>query len=141
VIVFARVNESELVDAIPLSEVIAVELMRPMEQQKSEQQGSSKNSYESVTDFTHAFQIRTMKDGQNAGRKYVFQGNSEEQVVDIVKKLNLLVKKAIEIAAARSMWEKFQIQVRVIYSSSSFQTITALLIIAVCTFSFRMLSP
>jgi hypothetical protein len=107
---------------------MAIDLMKTMEQ--SEQLGRPKsNGY--GTDFTHAFQIRTKTDGQNAGRKYILCASSEEEVTTIISHLNKLVKNATKKAAARTVREEIQQRVRSVYSSSWFQGISAFLIIAV----------
>ena len=129
VIAFARVNENVLLDAIPLSEVTNIDLMNAIEQDKQQDQLSK--GYGTVIDFTHAFQIRTKKDGQNAGRKYVLRAHSDDEVASIISHLNHLAKKAAKKAAARTRWEKMQQRVRSVYSATWFQGISAFLIIAV----------
>ena len=133
VIAFARVNESILLDAIPLSEVTTIDLMKAIEQNDSQQgqQSQLKSDYGIVIDFTHAFQIRTKSDGQNAGRKYVLRADSDNEVATIVSHLNHLAKKAAKKAAAKTTWEKIQQRVRLVYNSAWFQGISAFLIIAV----------
>ena len=131
VIAFARVNESMLLDAIPLSEVTAIEFMKKVEG-SDEKKDLPRKGFESVTDFTNAFQIRTMKHGQNAGRKYVLRATSDDEVATIINQLNLLAKKAVKKAAARTLWEKLQQRVRSVYTASWFQGISAFLIVAVC---------
>ena len=130
VITFARVDECTLLDAIPLSEVTSIDLMKSTEQ-GDEQVGHQTNGYESVIDFTNAFQIRTKKDGQNAGRKYILRASSDEEVAKTIIHLDTLAKIAAEKAAARTKWEKIRNRVRLIYDSSWFQGTSAILIIAV----------
>jgi hypothetical protein len=93
--------------------------------------GHQTNGYESVIDFTNAFQIRTKKDGQNAGRKYILRASSDEEVAKTIIHLDTLAKIAAEKAAARTKWEKIRNRVRLIYDSSWFQGTSAILIIAV----------
>ena len=130
VIAFARVGESALLDAIPLFEVMSIEAMKSVEQ-RGEQQGHKTNNYESVIDFTHAFQIRTVKNGQNAGRKYILRGSSDEEVATIIGQLSELAKIAAEKEAAKSWREIWQLRIREVYMSSWFQAMSALLIVAV----------
>ncbi len=130
VIAFAAVDEDMLLDAIPLSEVISIDLMKDLDQ-SDEHQHHLHNSYEAAIDFTHAFQIRTQKDGQNAGRKYVLRAETDEQAAMFVSELNHLSRVAAEEAMARTKWERIQRRVRMVYDSSLFQGISAILIIVV----------
>ena len=129
-ITFARVDASLLLDAIPLSEVTTIDLMKPTEQ-GDEHDGQAMNGYESVIDLTHAFQIRTKKDGQNAGRKYILRARSDEEAADTVSHLNRLAKIAAEKTAARTKWDKIHSRVRSVHTSSWFQGMSAALIVAV----------
>jgi hypothetical protein len=143
VIAFARVGGSTLLDAIPLHEVISIESMLSVD--RGEQDGQhTLNSYESVIDFTHAFQVRTVKNGQNAGRKYILRVGSDEEVTTITEELSLLTKKAArkKEMAAKSWKANAQNIIRKLYSSSVFQGIFALLIVAVnadfCCFQIHL---
>ena len=128
VIAFAAVGKDILLDAIPLSEVISIDLMKD---DHSDEQHHLHNSYEAAIDFTHAFQIRTQKNGQNAGRKYVIRADSDLQADMIVSELNQLYRIAAEQAEARSRWGKVQSRVRSFYDSSAFQGVSAILIVVV----------
>jgi hypothetical protein len=128
VIAFAAVDEDTLLDAIPLSEVLGIESL----DQKDVQQQQPKNSFEKPIDFTYAFQIRTMPDGQNAGRKYFLHADSDEQVAAFTKQLGQLSRAASDRAASRSRWAKAQRTVRAAYTSDFVQSVAALLIIGVC---------
>ena len=130
VIAFARADESTLLDAIPLFEVMSIEVMISVDQ-RADQHGQQTNSYDAVVDFTNAFQIRTVKNGQNAGRKYVLRANSAEEVTAIMDQLSDLAKKAAENEAAKTWRDKLQQRVRQVYISQWFQAITTTLIIAV----------
>jgi hypothetical protein len=135
VIAFARVGDSVLLDAIPLSEVLSVELMVSADH-RIDQQDLPTNSYDNVVDFTHAFQIRTMKNGQNAGRKYVLRADSDAEVAALIGQFSELSKKAFQAQrdAAKSWRNKLLEYVRRVYGSSLFQIIFATLIIAVSCF-------
>ena len=119
-----------LLDAIPLSEVISIDMMKDLDQ-SDEQHHHLHSSYEAAIDLTHAFQIRTHKDGQNAGRKYVLRADSDDQAASFVTELNHLSRLAAERAMARTRWERFQRRVRKVYDSSLFQGISAILIVVV----------
>jgi hypothetical protein len=131
VIAFARVDESMLLDAIPLSEVMSIEVMMPVDQ-RSEQRDQPTNSFDAVIDFTNALQIRTVKNGQNAGRKYILRGSSDTEVATVVEKISELAKKAAKKEAANSWRESMQHKLRILYDSKGFQGVTAILIVAVC---------
>ena len=134
VIAFACVGDSLLLDAVPLSEVTSVGLM--MSNDHHSQQHGPTNSYDNVIDFTHAFQIRTVKNGHNAGRKYILRANTDEEVAKIIGHLGNLAKKAAraEKKAGETCQGMLQRYVRKVYSASWFQAITATLIIAVRRF-------
>ena len=129
-----------LLDAIPLSEVTSVELM--VSANSGDQQDLPTNSYDSVIDFTHAFQIRTVKNGQNAGRKYILRASSDEEVGSLIEQFNELAKKAFHAQkdSVKSWRQKVQKHVRKLYSASWFQAVTATLIIAVSSLILLKLS-
>jgi hypothetical protein len=130
VIAFAQPNEDGLLETIPLSEVIEIESMQNMDKEDMEQQ-QSKSTFGNTVDFTHALQIRTDKQGQNAGRKYYLRADSEEAAAAIIASLSKLAKVARKTAAAETRWEKIRSSVRKIYDSSVFQGVAAFLIIGV----------
>jgi hypothetical protein len=129
VIAFARLDEDVLLDAIPLAEVIGIDSM-----QEVDQNDISKNNFEASVDFTHAFQIRTKRDGYNAGRKYFVQANSDQELAQLVAEISRVAKVAAEREAERSKWERMQKKVQKIYNHSWFQGVAAFLIIAVLPF-------
>ena len=140
VIAFAKLGEQTLLDAIPLAEVASIEPMKSAEQKETEK-SQSENAFEVAVDNSNAIQIRTKRDGHNAGRKYFLQASSAEELIDILSELRVLSKSAIERAEANSKWEKLQERVALIYNSSWFQGIAAFLIIAVRPdFAFHILA-
>jgi hypothetical protein len=126
VIAFARLEEDVLLDAIPLADVTGIDSM-----QEVDHNDISKNSFETAVDFTYAFQIRTKKDGFNAGRKYFIQASSDNELSQLVVEISKAAKAAAEREAARSKWERMQSLVREFYNASWFQGAAAFLIIAV----------
>ncbi len=132
VIAFAKVGEETLLDAIPLAEVTSIEPMQSAEQKETEKSTSEvENAFEVAVDNSNGIQIRTRKDGHNAGRKYYLQASSEGEFDVILKDLRSLTKIAVERAEASSKWSKLQERVRVVYESGWFQGIAAFLIISV----------
>ena len=119
-----------LLDAIPLAEVTSIDSMKDMDQ-KDIQKQQPRNGFEAIIDFTNAFQIRTQKNGQNAGRKDYLRAESEDELTATIDNLSRLAKLAAEKAAARTKWEELQRRVREVYGSSPFQGISAFLIVAV----------
>ena len=129
-IAFAKVDEQTLLDVIPLAEVTSIEPMQNSEQ-KDTVKSPSENSFEIAVDNSNAMQIRTKKDGYNAGRKYYLQARSAAELDDILDELRLLTKSAVKKAESHSKWSKLQERFRLTYNSSWFQGIAAFLIIAV----------
>jgi hypothetical protein len=130
VIAFARVDENILLDAIPLAEVESIDSMQNLDQTYV-QEHQPTNSFEAAIDFTFAFQIRTHKGGYNAGRKYLLRAGSEEEINSIIADLNHITLLAVQKAAARSYFSKIQKRVSAAYNSTIYQSISAVLIIAV----------
>ncbi len=94
-------------------------------------EGQPQNEFEKAMDFTSAFQIRTKKNGYNAGRKYFIRGDSDQERDELINQLTVLSKIAIARAETATKWERMQSRVRVVYNSSLFQGVAAFLIIAV----------
>jgi hypothetical protein len=140
VIAFAKVGEQTLLDAIPLAEVTSIEPMLNSEQNSTEK-STSESTFEVAVENSNAMQIRTIKNGHNAGRKYYLQASSAQELDDLVSELRLLTKSATERAEASSKWNKLQERVRLVYNSSWFQGVAALLIIAVRAAANPLLSP
>jgi hypothetical protein len=130
VIAFAKVGQEMLLDAIPLVDVISIETMQTLEHKDTEK-SLSENTFEVAVDISNAFQIRTKKDGYNAGRKYYLQASSDQELADLLSELRSLTKSAAERAEANSKWTKMQERARFFYNSSMFQAFAAFLIIAV----------
>jgi hypothetical protein len=130
VIAFAKLGERTLLDVIPLAEVVSIEPMKSAEQRDTENPSSEK-TFEIASETSNAMQIRTKKDGHNAGRKYFLQASLAEELADIINELHLLAQSAAERAEANSKWSKLQEKVALVYNSSWFQGIAAFLIIAV----------
>jgi hypothetical protein len=130
VIAFAKVGEEILLDAIPLVEVTSIETMQSLEHKDTEK-SLSENTFEVAVDISNAIQIRTKKDGYNAGRKYFLQASSDEELNEVLGELRSLSASATERAEANSKWAKMQERVRLFYNSSVFQALAAFLIIAV----------
>ena len=131
-VAFAQVDEDTMLDAIPLAEVIGIESMVNV-RESDQNEAHPQNEFEKAMDFTSAFQIRTIKKGYNAGRKYFLRASSDDERDELIKQLTVLSKIAIARAETATEWERMQSRVRVVYNSSLFQGVAAFLIIAVRT--------
>jgi hypothetical protein len=125
VIAFSRPEEDILLDAVPLAEVIGIDSL------KQSDDDVSINNFEASVDFSHAFQIRTKKDGFNSGRKYFIRTSSDEVMTEIVTEISEIAKAVANKLATKSKWAKIQNRVRLVYNSRIFQGVAAFLIIAV----------
>jgi hypothetical protein len=121
-IAFACAGEETLLDAIPFAEVVGMQSMCTLEQK-------CESFFE--VDISNAFQIRTKQNGHNAGRKYLLQASSPEDLEAILNELQFLAKVALVKEEASSKWSKLQESVRLVYNSSRFQGTAAFLIVSV----------
>jgi hypothetical protein len=126
VIAFSRVGEDVLLDAVPLAEVIGIDPL-----QTADTSDESINNFETSVDFSNAFQIRTKKNGFNAGRKYIVQSNSDSMMNELITEMSEIIRVISEKLATKTKWGKVQKRVRRIYDSSLFQGSAAFLIVAV----------
>ena len=127
------IHEEVLLDAIPLTELMGIELMEedcPKGKLKL-QRSLSEITVENVIDFSKAFQIRTKKNGYNAGRKYLVQAESDETLSFLMAGIPNLSREARLRAEAKPLLARVQGQVRAMYSSTWFQGIASFLIMAV----------
>ena len=133
VIAFSRPGEEVLLDAVPMEEVIGIDPF-----QTSDESEVAKSNFESSLDFTYAFQIRTKKDGFNAGRKYFIQTDSDEVMDELIAEISQIAKAISKRLATKSKWSKVQKRVRRVYNSRVFQGVAAFLIIAVKNWFLRL---
>ena len=126
VIAFANVAENQLLDLIPLEDIIGIE-----EMPANPERDQIESTIASTVDFTNAFQIRTRKDGYNAGRSYFLRGKSDLDLAGLIQGIVTVAKGAARKARARSPWAIAQEHARALYNSSWFQGTAAFLIIAV----------
>jgi hypothetical protein len=123
VIAFSRPGQEILLDVVPLAEVVGIDSLHEGDE--------SKNNFEASVDLSHAFQIRTKKDGFNAGRKYFIQASSDDLVTELISEISQITKAISKGVTAKSKWRKTQKRVRRFYNSKVFQGIATFLIIAV----------
>jgi hypothetical protein len=108
-----------VIDQIPLAEVQSIREMANMEEE------TMKASPE------NGFLVETHPEGYNSGRTYYLQAESRASCQEIVRKLSQYSAAAKEKAYSRSVFAKAQRQVDKVYRSTMFQSLVALLIIAV----------
>jgi hypothetical protein len=121
---FAFVGEEAQIDHIPFAEILYVKEMTDAAGDDHDDEDSKK--------FSHAMQIATRDDGYNSGRIYYLSTKSKEALDDLISDLSRKAKIARLHAEASTGFQKFQLGVRQRYESRMFQSIMALLIIAVC---------
>lgn len=118
-IFFVHVNDELVLDQIPLAEVQSIREIANIDEEAME--ASNKNG----------FIVETHPEGFNSGRTYHLQADSKALCQDIVRKLSQYSAAALEKAHARSVFAKAQRQIDKVYRSNIFQSLTALLIVAV----------
>ena len=124
VIAVAKIAKDQLLDIIPLADIIGIEDV-PHREETLE----IESAMETAVDFTNAFQIRTKRDGYNAGRSYYFR--SDGDLGNLIEGIVAASKAAARKANARTRWENVQDKARSLYNASWFQGVAAFLIIAV----------
>ncbi len=123
-IAFSQIGHDQVLDKIPLHEIIAVELVpRPV----NDAAVTGLASLETAVDFSRSFQIRTIPDGYNSGRKYFLQVESDSVCSDLVSTLQDLVRMAV--LRSKSPGQRRQELIKKIYNSNVFQSCAAVLII------------
>jgi hypothetical protein len=131
-ILFAKVNGDTVLDLIPLAEIIGIESMVDQGQTtETETKIQSESAIQNTIDFSNSFQIRTRKGGFNAGRKYYFRADSEENLAEALSYTLAAAKEAARKAETRSRWALLQEQIRGVNNSDWFQGIATFLIMAV----------
>ncbi len=123
VIAFAYIGDSNMLDYIPLSEIISVENLQ------QENQKASSAIFEKSVSVLNALQIQTTPEGHNSGRKYLFQTETETERDQLVQDLKRRVKSASQELI--STFKRRQINLKRIYNSNAVQSIAALLIFLV----------
>jgi hypothetical protein len=123
---FAHIGDDKVLDKIPLNEVVAVERVLSSANRAL---APSLLALENAVDFSRSFQIRTIPNGYNAGRKYFLQAERDEICSDLVSTLHNFVRSAV--LRSKSPGQRRQDLVRRIYNSNTIQSLAAVLIILV----------
>ena len=149
---FALDGEDIIRDQIPLSEILAVDLMREskdletlLSDLRARQEGrdsisetrkrsaSSGNSDSTSYIGLNVFQIQTGPEGFNAGRTYYIQGDSREQSEEISLKVREMARIAHRRARGSSRLLRLRSRAKAIYDSHLFQGLVVVLILTVRT--------
>ena len=130
------VNEDREIDFIPLHEVSKVQEMFIDETKRDStsvnaQSDRHKDNGETNL-FDNAFQVATIPDGHNSGRRYYLKASSRHERQEYLKMLGDLAMDAARRAAGNTRIRLMQDTVRRFYMSKPFQYLAALLIVAVC---------
>ncbi len=123
VVAFAYTGDSNMLDYIPLSEIIGIENFQ------QDIQKSSSALFEKAVSVDNALQIQTTPEGYNSGRKYLLQTETEAERDRYVHDLKRLVKHASKELI--SSFKRKQMYVKRIYNSNAVQSFAALLIFLV----------
>ena len=111
-----------------MHEIQAVELNTGT---KHTSQSSAMNlaALDTAVDFSRSFQIRTIPNGSNSGRKYFLQTENDTESLNLVSSLQDFVLSAVH--KNKSPGQRRQDFVRRVYHCGIFQSFAALLIILV----------
>jgi hypothetical protein len=129
-LVFTRVGHDELVDIIPLKDILAVN------GSETEELGTDPYKFfiddqDAADDFQPALEIMTMEDGYNSGRAYKIRVVSEKDRRAIIEDLSRFSAREREKAVAKSKFKKSQQKLAVLVNSNWVQRILAIFIVAV----------
>jgi hypothetical protein len=117
---FAYVGDYNLLDYIPLCEIMGIESL------EQNHFNSSKRLFEQDVRIDHALSIQTIPAGYNSGRKYVLQAESETAR----NKLVVDIKRLVQLATTNTVsdFKRRQLFVKRYYNSNAVQSIASLLI-------------
>ncbi len=123
VLAFAYSGDSNMLDYIPLSDIIGIANLQQDIQQ------SSSALFEKAVSVDNVLQIQTTPEGYNSGRKYLLQTETEAERDKLVHDLKRRVKRASKEVI--SSFKRKQLYVKRIYNSNVVQSFAALLIFLV----------
>jgi hypothetical protein len=137
-IYFALLDADDVVDCIPLAEVLQVKKMGldvpseshpvPLHKKNSSHPGVASDLN---TEFHQTLRIDTKPDGYNSGRAYYLQISTEAEFSRLATSLTYYVKDAVKRFEAKSGLERTQAKVRKMFRSPAFQFTAAFFILAV----------
>jgi hypothetical protein len=130
-IIFADNEGEEIIDFIPMGDIIGVDDLDGFTSHSSHRDSQSQAniaSLESAASTISAFQIRTVPSGYNCGRKYCLQAESDAQCEEMIKLLTKLSLAAQLRQEAKSPCQRSQDAMRRVFNSMPFQIYSATLI-------------
>ena len=112
-------NDDEVIDQIPLSEI---KVVREMIVEEDTSKVETKDM---------ELMIETSPDGYNSGRTYYLQAETKVSRQEFINKISQYSASAYEKTHAQSAWSRTQRRVLKVYQSSAFQKFVAFLIVSV----------
>jgi hypothetical protein len=131
--IFSEVDQEEIIDFIPLAEIHSVDDLDGVTAETPTEDSANLAgiaSLETVASTESAFQIRTLRQGYNRGRKYCLQAKSDHQCEELIALISGLSKAAIRRREIKSVYQRVQERVKEVYDSTPFQLISASFIFA-----------
>ena len=134
IIYFALLENDDIVDCIPLHEVLQIKQLGVdggIESTLQRSKGSISNSQLSCDLLDRALRIDTSPEGYNSGRTYYLQLGSDEECSRLSVNLAAYVKEAIKRFEAKTGLERSQARARALFNSTLFQCTAAFFITVV----------
>ena len=144
---FCLPDEDVVRDSIPLEEIIAVEFMGNGKKARLSDRSFSSvpshigsresgvvnpfHQHDPTVTSHESFQIRTVENGYNSGRTYYIQVQPKNDLDATISMIKVLVNSARKKAEVASRYNRAKLVARSVYDSSTFQMLSALLIILV----------
>ena len=131
-IFFAHGSKDQLLDCIPLYDVMSVDDMDGLLDENAAEKAKF-HSLISVASTVAAFQVRTLPSGRNCGRKYCMQASSDSECAELINFISRVATKARQrrLLITQSYFQRSQVLLKKIYFSYWFQNFSAFLIISV----------
>ena len=133
-IAFSNVNDDDVLDVIPMNEILFVRDMSVLGEiadEESEFNADIENEDANEDGKTNLLQIETTPEGYNSGRPYQIQTKSGQDFRSLLDDLTKLSATAREEAEKKSRFKKLQSKVGKVFNSNYMQQFLALLIIGV----------
>jgi hypothetical protein len=140
VMYFALLDNDEIVDCIPLFEILHIKHLGVdggLDSSLQRSRGSISNTQLSCDLLDRALRIDTKPEGYNSGRTYYLQLASDEECARLAISLTTYVQDAIKRFEAKTGLERSQAKVRIVYNSTVFQCSASFFIIAVSPSSLQ----
>ncbi len=141
-IYFALFDHDDIVDCIPLFEVLQIKQLRVdggLDSTLQHSRGSISNPHITNSQLScdlldRALRIDTNPEGYNSGRTYYLQLGSDEECARLAISLTTYAKDALKRFEAKTGLERSQANVRILFNSTIFQCTASFFILAVSSF-------